>query len=603
MIRVASVNLHKRFDSERSKIVRWLESQKIEILFAQEPTRKQKVLALSVPDLKPLRFELLTDYCQRVSLGYFTIYNLYLDAYKRSTRASQLNFLEIMVKKDKDTPVIILGDFNIAPHPSDGLFGGTESKFNCEVDRQPLQSLLETCHLVDRGSNIGSEYTLEKIRGDKLLQFRCDLALVSSYVADQIALHYDHSVRLSNSSFTDHSALILDLPVHLSPGEQLKLIAHPGANVFKPEQTAIHRSGPSPFARQLVKKIGNRSILDYGCGYGEDVNFYRKNGIRAEGFDPHKSFNWSKEPKGWFPIITLLYVLNILPNPKTRLQVLREALSHLSSRGQLIVVTRTPKEIDSAGKKHRWEPFSDGYWSQKNKSTFQHGLGKTEILGLAKRLDLEEVHPMNRLFSKFKGNWTLLELQKSDFKISNESAFDGVFFKNTLNLSNLKSASVSSGMKISGVAGPSRRLGKDEMPRVKQSGTRGQITKLIVVKALIRLYEKKLSSFGAAKEQAIKASEDAPSRNEARYDTSKDDFARAAATISESIKETENSLAYLALLLADENKAKLIEVVTGETSAWYLVSDSLGGERVKVGDQEVMAISTKSPLGNRLWEQ
>jgi hypothetical protein len=61
-------------------------------------------------------------------------------------------------------------------------------------------------------------------------------------------------------------------------------------DVVRPYATAIRRpSGGSAPARKLLPLIAEapavRSILDYGCGYGSDVGFYRANGYHAIGYD------------------------------------------------------------------------------------------------------------------------------------------------------------------------------------------------------------------------------------------------------------------------------------------------------------------------------
>lgn len=182
---------------------------------------------------------------------------------------------------------------------------------------------------------------------------------------------------------------------------------------LKPEQTAMHRSKPSPFAQALVKKIlPSQTILDYGCGYGEDVNFYHKNDIEAFAYDPYKPFGWSKKPTALFDIVTVIYVLNVLPTSSERQEVLKEASKYLSSNGRMIVVTRTPKEINAAGLKNNWEKHNDGFWSERNHATFQHGLSEEEIVSLAEKLNLNIV-PKSDYLLKRASTYTLVELQKN----------------------------------------------------------------------------------------------------------------------------------------------------------------------------------------------
>ena len=54
--------------------------------------------------------------------------------------------------------------------------------------------------------------------------------------------------------------------------------------------TAIRRfqySKPISLAvsHRLIRE--DSTVLDYGCGRGEDVGLLQKNGLKAEGWDPH----------------------------------------------------------------------------------------------------------------------------------------------------------------------------------------------------------------------------------------------------------------------------------------------------------------------------
>lgn len=165
-----------------------------------------------------------------------------------------------------------------------------------------------------------------------------------------------------------------------------------GAFNCRPEKTAIHRKEPTPVARKLMTIIRSnpkiKSVLDYGCGYGEDVRFYRGIGLQAEGYDPHLPFGWSKTPTGEFDLVTVIFVLNVLPDPWARVRVLSEAAQRLSRCGRMAVVTRSPEEIRREAEKNSWPAFNDGYWSHEGRGTFQRGLSKDEILTIAKRVGL-----------------------------------------------------------------------------------------------------------------------------------------------------------------------------------------------------------------------
>lgn len=355
--------------------------------------------------LRPPKHKLLQPFWQRLEVGYLVVYNVYLDAYDQVTRAAQLDLLRKGALAEGDQPTLVLGDFNIAPTPTEGLFDRYPSRFNSETDRVPLRELLDSSHLIDLGATAHPlEWTIERERRGKRVQFRCDLALASDYLALDLKLNYDHSSRVGPDAFTDHSALLISAPVTIPQAEhQLTLFAsepHSSTPVsaikMSPEKTAIHRKEPTPIARKLTYLIDSlslgKSVLDYGCGYGEDVRFYRAAGLRAEGYDPHPPFGWSIKPKGPFDVVTLIFVLNVLPDPWIRWKTLSEATTYLSRDGFMVVVARSPGAINREAAKKNWPKLNDGYWSHEGKGTFQRGLRREDILALATRAGLTLSH-------------------------------------------------------------------------------------------------------------------------------------------------------------------------------------------------------------------
>lgn len=417
MLTTVSLNLNKRVNSAmtRVRLAQWLQDKGVHLLFAQEPWKQPVSQSCSVADLVPLggnnkvwawvdsrlvapEWKLLSDYCMQIKLGYLVVFNVYLDAYEQRSRAVQLEGLIKMMGEERNRPSIVIGDFNIAPSETDGLRDGLPSTFNSEVDREPLKKLMDSMRLVDLGSRFSdAQWTIERQIGGHSIQFRCDLALASDYVAPDIVFEYDHSVRIGVSRFTDHSALCLKVGVTLSEHEsQMTLFprerlnkASEIAHSFSPHKTAMHRRKPSPIARMIMSdlrsRLGIESILDYGCGYGEDVRFYRSFGLTADGYDPCPTFGWAERSIRDYDLVTMLFVLNVLPDPWTRLKAIQEAASFLAPKGLLIIATRTAKEIEDQARRKSWPDFNDGYWSHEGKGTFQRGLNRGDLLLLAKR--------------------------------------------------------------------------------------------------------------------------------------------------------------------------------------------------------------------------
>lgn len=414
MITVASLNLQKRFfaPAARTCLGRWLTEKKVDIFLAQEPWPRGKSAASALPGFAVIggndrvfawiRTSFVqpeqetAEFFQRISVAYLTLCNVYLDAYRPSRRAEQLRIIRGRLGGEQLRPLVVVGDFNIGPSAADGVYGGQPSTFNSTVDRQPLQKLLSVGGLVDLGGRNQPEWTVERRMNGRPLAFRCDLALAPAYMNQDIIFGYDHSVRQGEERFTDHSALILRLPVTLSAHEvdSARLlpiaVAEPTVHAHK---TAMNRREPSAVAKEVAERLvpacGASAILDYGCGYGADVAFYRAKGLSAAGYDPHSGFGWTDKPDGLFDLVTLIFILNVLPNPAERLACLAVAASYLKPGGRLVVVARSPEEIRREASTKCWSRHHDGFWSHPGRGTFQKGMGRKEIIAYGRHLGLD----------------------------------------------------------------------------------------------------------------------------------------------------------------------------------------------------------------------
>lgn len=428
MLRVAIVNLNKRMNSRapRDRLVRWLGQERVGVLVGIEPwlapsgdnafigelcstggTSKVHVWAHRA--FVPPQTRIVEDFWVRIQLGYLAMHGVYLDAYKQAARASQLMRLAEGLTLEACRPILVAGDFNIAPEPLDGLLDGMPSAFNSKTDRQPLtrlRSSLELCDLTAREP--AREWTIERTIRGRLSQFRCDLAFVSDYIEPDVEVRYDHTVRVGDTAFTDHSAIVLGLPITLEKTRaQTELfgpveLAEQDAQTpeVASEKTAMRRRDPSSIASRVVRAIIEqrryRSVLDYGCGYGEDIEFYRSLGVLADGFDPHPGFGRSSEPNGRYDVVTLVFVLNVLPDPWERLNVVRRAAEHVARGGVLVIAARTPDEIHKQAENGDWQEFNDGYWSHEGRRTFQKGIASNEIVRLCRRLGLRRADSMEQ---------------------------------------------------------------------------------------------------------------------------------------------------------------------------------------------------------------
>ncbi|QKW32073.1 DNA phosphorothioation-associated putative methyltransferase [Nocardiopsis flavescens] len=135
--------------------------------------------------------------------------------------------------------------------------------------------------------------------------------------------------------------------------------------------TAIARRGLSVPARTalLDQQIGKTTtVLDYGCGRGDDLRSLADMGIQVEGWDP-VYFPGGKQKVA--DVVLLTYVLNVIEDPCERRSTLNQAWD-LADR-VLVVSTR----LDWERRRVTGEQFSDGLLTSRN--TFQHLFGVNEL--------------------------------------------------------------------------------------------------------------------------------------------------------------------------------------------------------------------------------
>jgi len=101
--------------------------------------------------------------------------------------------------------------------------------------------------------------------------------------------------------------------------------------------TAKERESLSYPAKFLLnKKLLVRDVLDFGCGFGKDVELLEKKGIKIIGYDPQY---FPKYPAKKFDTIICFYVLNVLMNEE-QANVLMEISQLLKPTGKAYFAVR-----------------------------------------------------------------------------------------------------------------------------------------------------------------------------------------------------------------------------------------------------------------------
>ena len=143
------------------------------------------------------------------------------------------------------------------------------------------------------------------------------------------------------------------------------------SNDIQRQKTALYRVELSrplkvAIADGLVSEF--TSVFDYGCGRGGDLKRLRSRNIACSGWDPsHRP----SAPRVSADVVNLGYVLNVIENPRERVETLQAAWNLAS---QILVVS---VQLESEMKGARLRPHEDGFITGAN--TFQKYFSQAEL--------------------------------------------------------------------------------------------------------------------------------------------------------------------------------------------------------------------------------
>ena len=136
-------------------------------------------------------------------------------------------------------------------------------------------------------------------------------------------------------------------------------------------ETALKRSNFSrPVRLAIEANLINteRTVFDYGCGHGGDVERLTKIGVDCFGWDPIYQPHAEQRDAD---VVNLGYVVNVIEDPEEREQALKKAWSF--THYVLVVSAR----LDLETKGYNQKQYGDGYVTQKN--TFQKYYLQSEL--------------------------------------------------------------------------------------------------------------------------------------------------------------------------------------------------------------------------------
>jgi endonuclease/exonuclease/phosphatase family metal-dependent hydrolase len=145
------------------------------------------------------------------------IHSVHLDAYASPSRVQQLSTLSAELPVDASN--IVLGDFNLAPQPSDGRFGDNVSAFTSTSERRAFATLLQHHNLLDATAGPNAAFTFSRTVRGLTSSFRCDLALIPTSLPPSIVT-VSSETRTGETAFTDHSGLLVELNLNHYDGDR-----------------------------------------------------------------------------------------------------------------------------------------------------------------------------------------------------------------------------------------------------------------------------------------------------------------------------------------------------------------------------------------------
>jgi len=135
--------------------------------------------------------------------------------------------------------------------------------------------------------------------------------------------------------------------------------------------TAIDRnklSAPMQLLAQHGYLDGSYSVLDYGCGKGDDVRELEAHGVDVVGWDPVYA---KDSPIKNSDVVNLGFVLNVIENPKERADALKKAYKRAD---KLLIVSVM---LGGDATNERFSQFGDGVITSRN--TFQKYFSQPEL--------------------------------------------------------------------------------------------------------------------------------------------------------------------------------------------------------------------------------
>ena len=153
-------------------------------------------------------------------------------------------------------------------------------------------------------------------------------------------------------------------------GQRLVPLNEAKVEVARHRTAIVRRDLSQPLQLALANAVlspGN-TVLDYGCGQGDDIAALTANGFDAFGWDPHHAADGLRRPAD---IVNLGFVLNVVEDRHERVETLKAAWSY--AQRALSVAVMTIGKASFTGLR----PYLDGYVT--SRGTFQKYFAQQEL--------------------------------------------------------------------------------------------------------------------------------------------------------------------------------------------------------------------------------
>lgn len=175
-------------------------------------------------------------------------------------------------------------------------------------------------------------------------------------------------------------------------------------------KTAIRRADLSLPVKCLLRDgllDRSKSLFDYGCGLGQDIDRLQEMGIPSTGWDPvHRPAG----PQAAAAVVNLGYVINVIENPQERTEVLRRAWELCESL--LVVSALSASDLRND---RTLQEFGDGILT--SRGTFQKHYTHQELRNyLEAELPTDAVPAAPNVFYLFKSDERRQQLLASRFR-------------------------------------------------------------------------------------------------------------------------------------------------------------------------------------------